>query len=419
MHLIHRRLNRAIGVVGLLCAVACAVPSEAEEVAGSAAPLFARAGEFSDPAAEAKGTEVSILAACGDGVQADGELCFLPETSMMAGLSHVTDVEVGYLNAGARLDFAATSYHQDRLRIGLGNGSGGLAGSFTYVTGDQPAAVALGDFNADSLRDIITADRGSDRARVRWNTGSNWNDWSTWNVGDGPDSIAAADLDGDGHGDFVTLNGGDDTTTVRLRNPAGGFFAGVSYAGATTYGKALALTDCDNDGDSDLIYGTGAEPSKVLARRNDGTGAFGGQLSAAFDTGFSWATVHAIATGDWNEDGDVDLMVVTGSDDVVRLLGDGDCTFSGIVSEEIPVPTLIGLVSDDLDGDGHEDVVVFNTSGEFGILLGTGNGNFAWPVEFNLGAIAYSVATGDMNEDGTPDLLFGGVNDVYFLESDP
>jgi hypothetical protein len=78
----------------------------------------------------------------------------------------------------------------------------------------------------------------------------------------------------------------------------------------------------------------------------------------------------------------------------------------------------------DLNGDGIQDLVVANGqqngNGDFGevaVLLGNGNGTFQSAVTYSTGAYgATSVAVGDVNGDGIPDLVVG--NDCLDLQGE-
>jgi hypothetical protein len=59
----------------------------------------------------------------------------------------------------------------------------------------------------------------------------------------------------------------------------------------------------------------------------------------------------------------------------------------------------------DFDGDGRPDLAVANVdSDNVSVLRGNGSGGFAAPVNFNAGVEPRSVAVGDFNGDGRPDL---------------
>jgi FG-GAP-like repeat len=61
----------------------------------------------------------------------------------------------------------------------------------------------------------------------------------------------------------------------------------------------------------------------------------------------------------------------------------------------------------DVNGDGKPDVVVTNWSLSIvGVLLGNGDGTFQTPVTYNSGGrVPLSVAVADVNGDRKPDLL--------------
>ncbi len=59
----------------------------------------------------------------------------------------------------------------------------------------------------------------------------------------------------------------------------------------------------------------------------------------------------------------------------------------------------------DLNGDGKPDLVVADYGGDsVSVLLGSGTGAFGTKAEFAVGFYPYSVAIGDLNGDGRPDL---------------
>ncbi|MBK7473007.1 MAG: VCBS repeat-containing protein [Betaproteobacteria bacterium] len=60
----------------------------------------------------------------------------------------------------------------------------------------------------------------------------------------------------------------------------------------------------------------------------------------------------------------------------------------------------------DLNGDGNPDLVVANRgSNTVSVLLGTGTGNFGAKTDFATGDTPTSVSIGDLNGDGKPDLV--------------
>jgi hypothetical protein len=122
-----------------------------------------------------------------------------------------------------------------------------------------------------------------------------------------------------------------------------------------------------------------------------------------------------VAVGDFNEDGFPDLAVANGGGggtaDVSLFLGDGDSTFAPAASFATGTtgwPQY--LVVADLNGDGFDDVAVTTFADDRGghdvsVLLGTGTGTLGPASNYGSGFGPSSVAVGDFNEDGIPDLV--------------
>jgi hypothetical protein len=65
----------------------------------------------------------------------------------------------------------------------------------------------------------------------------------------------------------------------------------------------------------------------------------------------------------------------------------------------------------DFDGDGTPDLAVANAgSGSVSVLLGKGDGTFRTAVNYAVGADPVSVAVGDFDGDGTPDIAVANLN---------
>jgi hypothetical protein len=162
---------------------------------------------------------------------------------------------------------------------------------------------------------------------------------------------------------------------------------------------ALALGDFNEDGKQDFAVGY-ASSDPVALRFGDGAGGFTG--TATVSTG---PFIHSIAVGDFNEDGHQDLA--SGGNDgslgVYIRLGDGAGNFSGSTTVPAgihPVSIAIG----DFNNDGHQDFATANNIDDaVAIRLGDGTGNFSGTTSVAVGDQPVSVAIGDFNNDGNQD----------------
>jgi hypothetical protein len=128
----------------------------------------------------------------------------------------------------------------------------------------------------------------------------------------------------------------------------------------------------------------------------------------SFDAG---SNPVSLAVGDFNGDGVTDLAVAnaggtTASDlgTVAILLGNGDGTFGAAVTYPAGVhPSSVAV--GDFNGDGKPDLVVSNYgSNNVSLLLGNGDGTFQAAINFPVGSLPHFLAIGDFNGDGIPDL---------------
>jgi hypothetical protein len=112
----------------------------------------------------------------------------------------------------------------------------------------------------------------------------------------------------------------------------------------------------------------------------------------------------AVATGDFNRDGKLDLAVTNFMDNTVSIFtGNGDGTFKALGTAATGQSPQ-GVVAADFNGDGKLDLAIGDDSGTVSILLGKGDGTFETRADYSTGTGAQAVAVGDFNRDGKLDL---------------
>ena len=113
-----------------------------------------------------------------------------------------------------------------------------------------------------------------------------------------------------------------------------------------------------------------------------------------------------IATGDFNGDGKVDVVLANSTDHSVGvLLGNGDGSFQ--LPMDFPGGNSLDYVAvGDFNKDGHLDVVTVNESkNQVSILLGNGDGTLQTAVPYQTGGSPNWLSVADVNNDGNLDLV--------------
>jgi hypothetical protein len=383
--------------------------------------------------------------ACGDG--STETLSFAPATSYAAGGNPVF-VATADFNGDGRADLAIPDLGlPGMISVLLGNGDGTFQPAVPYATATPaPVAIAVADFNGDGKVDLAVAtDSGASGFSIFLGNGDGTFQAAIGYgvLGSVTNSIATADFNGDGKADLAVANGGSSVigpvpsnyVSVVLGNGDGTFRTAVNYFTVGNEPSSIAIADLNGDGKADLAVADGLGTVDVLIGNGDGTF----QTSAAYDctvaNAGSVCEPKGLAIADFNHDGKADIAVANAGpaelgptapwSNVSILLGNGDGTFpdpvnyaagSGPISQNAGAYSPQSIVTADFNGDGNADLAVANYSDEnvdsdnVSVLLGNGDGTFQTFVLHAVDSVLSSLATGDFNGDGQPDLAVANGN---------
>ncbi len=236
-----------------------------------------------------------------------------------------------------------------------------------------------------------------------------------------PYNVLLGDFDGDGKPDLVVSNQFDTTISV---------FRNISTSGSINSGSVeaplivrvgrrpvgMAFGDLDGDGKPDLVV-VDFDASTVSVLRNTSTGStisFAAQVVLSTDLG---SGPFNVAIQDLNADGKPDLAVandIAGTISVYQnqsspgtLTASSFATRVNFTTGSDPFVTIA-----DINGDGKPDLVAANWgSNTLSVLrnLSTGGtittSSFATKSDFATGTHPFSIAAGDIDDDGKVDLV--------------
>jgi FG-GAP-like repeat len=233
-------------------------------------------------------------------------------------------------------------------------------------------------------------------------------------TGGDPDAVAVADVNHDGALDIIAANPEHGTVSVLLGDRKGHFrHAPGSPFPAGHLPSDIGIGDFNGDGNPDLLFANHQTPYVTLLL-GDGTGRFRPAPHSPFATNAK-PHPHGVAVGHFcGKDEPLDVVIDSwGSGEVELLTGDGKGNLQNGPMFPAGPGSDMPLRSSDLNGDGTPDIVMPNTAighwdaNTVTVLLGNGKCGFNKPPgsPFPGGAVPWSVAIGDINHDGVPDLV--------------
>ena len=328
-------------------------------------------------------------------------------------------------------DLAVANQGEDTVSLLLSNGpmlstgAGGYTLGVSFQVGKHPSAMAVADFNKDGYPDLVVTNQDAHTITILLSDPNGWANppknitLGPFTGGVRPDFVVVGDFDGDNKLDLAITNRDTNNVTVLKGDGNGGFtaFPGSPFAVGTSP-SCIAAADFNGDGNLDLAVSNELD-NTVTVLLGDGTGGFKKAIASPFGVGFNPSYIVA---ADFNGDGIQDLAIANlSSGNVTLLLGTGTGGFRPAAASPFSVGTNpFAMTVGDFNGDSVPDLAVANYgSNNVTVLLGDGTGGFkSGPGSpFAVGTSPRSLAVGDFNVDGVPDLVVAnsGSGDVSML----
>jgi len=190
--------------------------------------------------------------------------------------------------------------------------------------------------------------------------------------------IATGDFNGDGVADLVEATSpegrGGYFLTVLLGGPDGKFSSVASHLSIGSHPRALVVGDFNGDGNPDVLVGD--SDGSVLEFLGDGRGNLvdAGRIATL-------GSVASMATGHFTHSGHLDLVVSdSGSNSAVIFLGTGKGTFRRTWAFRLPrVGREFRVATADFNKDGIDDLLIgSDEDDDYEVMLGNGNGTFTF-----------------------------------------
>jgi hypothetical protein len=358
------------------------------------------------------GASIDVLISNGDGTFATAVNYPVWPQSLQGGL--LTDVD-----GDGKLDVLAFDNQTPAnvlVMLGSGTGTFATATSPGTLTTSAPSGMIFADFNGDGKIDFA-ARTESNQLQVTLASGAGLYANAPVSLAT-PDSQYGAcnsesgDLNGDGKPEIVSFNCEQNTITIYVNNGDGTFATGVYYNNNSDQYQRIsdgAIADMNGDGKNDIVA-INDDAGDVSVFLGHGDGSVTVEPPSYAVGGYAWNTP---LIGDFNGDGIADVVESDDNYNLVYLQGYGDATFRAAPTYTLPNSFDQGAYSysvatGDFNGDGIPDVVVgqVGNSGSTGVTvyLGKGDGTFYPGDSYGTATDMSFVAVADFNGDGKADI---------------
>jgi predicted nucleotidyltransferase len=265
-------------------------------------------------------------------------------------------------------------------------------------------SVAFGDYDNDNDLDIFIT--GSNEAYIYKNNGTSFS--KVMNLNDvNYSSTAFGDYDNDGDLDILLTGSYGSNKISKLYRNTGGQYIEDTYSILTGVSHgSVKFGDYDNDGDIDILL-TGMSNNGRIAKLYRNT-----ESIFVEDINVELPAVYysSVAFGDYDNDNDLDIFISGSSNNgyIAKIFRNTDGNFEEDTNSNFTGVQYSSAAFGDYDSDGDLDLLVTGYSYSSKLYRNTGN-HYIEETGVNLTGISYgSVAFGDHDNDGDLDIIISG-----------
>jgi len=257
------------------------------------------------------------------------------------------------------------------------------------------------DIDNDGFSEIITSTTGTS-GRLGFYTNLKNNSFSNFNLIEPFElckGFAIGDFNNDNWKDIVSIGGINNEARIYINN-AGSFNPSIIFdSNISIQVNDIVVADFDNNNSDDIVI---IGQHSIDFYRNNGSGIFTKEVILSTNTSPLPLECLDLAIADLDNDGDIDLVSAETAG-LVTYINDDNAVFTAhyhsVISE------IIFLIHPfDIDGDGDIDIIDKNNSNELKWFSNDGSGNMTYVNTLSTLPNLKSITSIDYNNDGLEDL---------------